>query len=275
MEKEIQALRAAVQEMPESDDPDVNCQLCEDQKDHWVYCIETKGGSIIRGRRIIERASSVDRVDYFTDYAKQWVEKCSACMETARIRSLATKARTRDGNAVSLKMISERYSAKKDAGYEGKDPRALAKVVPSESTLLIGDTGGFKTMVMEFWYNKLLQDFSNRLIWIKESEIVKASYSDGGHAIIESMRNKTHVFINEAFTYECWIGANNMKDGYTQANLVMAFRDIWDYLYTNRQIIVLCDTNMPPESRIKNPDLDSLVRRIDEIFRDGRGRINV
>lgn len=242
------------------------CGACEDTE--WIFCILLPDGSEIRERRKIRMESEIRGRELMAERVKDWVERCPECFAKLRIAANSQVEQKRNDEKVTLALLAKEYKGRLKQEPDLKDPVPFARAIAEASTLIVGDSGSFKTGVLQYWWNRLLHKRGHEgMLWLTETDLVRSFKKDGGESMLATVRKAQFVFLNECFTREAWLSASG--EGSHNQNVTMGMTDFWDFFYSNRQVVIYCDANTSPDERIDPALYARTLRRVGEIFGDG------
>ena len=253
------------------------CSDCEDSG--FVFVGEFRDGTKTRTRKMYHK--------YLIDSGKRiseivqgyYVEPCTNCEKEEEDRFFHAKSRKRNEIPVKLELIETKLSDISLSRFK-VDPIKTARAIPQASTILVGDTGRFKTLIAEYWFNRLLHENfkkSSELIWLTENEIFFQAREDNCRILIKRLKKKKIIFIDELFFPAHWQGMETEEKLNHNRKLEMeGFHDLIEWLYINQEsLLVVATSNYTPEEAVKSERYTMLLRRIDEIFRGEAGRIEI
>jgi len=250
----------------------VECALCKDHK--WIDVAITFDEQIIEDQDLIWLLRAQDPLKIARSYCKR-CPKCALRYEKERVHEFG---RRRDSEYVDMKLIQKYWSKKKDKGAY-TDPVQFAKEPPTGSILLHGETGRFKTLILEYWFNRKL-DAENGDVscmhWIHENHLVQMFQSDAGLSLIEELKSRKvkHFFYDEFLYPVNW--RSREKAGHYSDMVARGFMSLFNYACDNkREFSIYASSNQVPHDVLKEPEVEPLLRRIVETFGAGAGIVKV
>ncbi|MCK6381857.1 MAG: hypothetical protein L6Q54_11520 [Leptospiraceae bacterium] len=147
-------------------------------------------------------------------------------------------------------------------------------LLPEKSTLIIGKTGIGKTKQFKEWMNDFGVDeysynigksyykqlHNKRVGYFTEQDLILCfSKLDDYDSLIRKIDCVNILFLDELFNLYNW---NNIRK---QDYILSRYYSFWDFLYCNREIKVIGNSNHRI-TRIFPEIEDSFLRRIDEVF---------
>lgn len=244
------------------------CADCRDM--FWLDVIELVDGGTLRAQEEVWFVMS----DQPERVSRKYCVPCPKCVKRKTDEAVHERGQYRDGEYVDLKLISK-YWAKKKSKEGMEDPATLARNVPRGSILLYGETGRFKTLTMQYWYNRLLAEHMGdpqKLHWIHENQLTHLAQNDACLTLVEELRTRgvTDFFYEELLYPINWRARE--KGGHYSDMVLRGFMNLFDFFSLHKNDIrVLASGNYLPQDVLKEPESEPLLRRMVEVFNHGQG----
>jgi predicted ATPase len=138
-----------------------------------------------------------------------------------------------------------------------------AENIPIKSTLLIGPTGAGKTLILSYWYNRILykQATLQFMYFTTERELFQELITRP--EIIDRLKKMHYIFIDDMFEALNW--RDQSGDSVTAKTQQMRIRELIDIFYRSQDKLIFASTNNRPDQVVDAPHIQ---RRIDEIFKN-------
>lgn len=245
-----------------------DCELCEDTG--VVPSIVTVNDERFSGVRAIhEYLAKNPTIPKHDLVMSEEGARCEECRVRLMDRKSLEHAKKRNGRQVTIEFVQEAVNQQAGRVTWKSDPMHLAKQTPTESTYLVGGTGTVKTVILELWYNRHLRERrgkTEKLLWMTERRALKQCRVDADQ-LLDELIKKEVVCFDELFYPPEW--KNQDEKGFLNTVGFSGWRDVWEFLSANRQIVVLATSNRRPHEAISEEGTP-LLRRMDEVFGDGR-----
>lgn len=248
------------------------CKHCRDL--HWSDVVVTHDGIKITDPDLAWEIRTLEP----EKVARSYVVECVPCKKRYVQDVVHERGQYRDGVYVDQKLIAQ-YWSKRKKKEDFSDPLLLAKNVPTGSVLIYGETGRYKTLVLQYWYNRKLNDAAGdptQMNWLHENQLVQMFQNDAGFGLIDELkaRKVRHFFLDELLYPVNW--RSREKQGHFSDMVQRGFMNFFDYACNAKgSFNVYATSNFKPEDVLKEPESEPLLRRIIETFSAGSGKVKV
>lgn len=244
------------------------CHDCRDML--WLDVVVTEDGEKITDQnKAWEFAAKTPEA-----VKRRYCVPCESCASAAVKEAIHERGQFRDGEYVDLKLITKYWGKKKDKDSL-VDPIPIAKKLPEGSVLLYGETGRFKTMILQYWYNRILaikMGDPSRMHWIHENQITHLAQNDACLSLIDELRSRDveHFFYDEFLYPINW--RSREKGGHYSDMVSRGFMNLFEFFSSNKSTIkVYASGNYKPQDVLKDVESEPLLRRQLEVFNSGEG----
>lgn len=264
---EIMALAKANANAPKRQ---YKCYKCRDML--WLDVVVTEDGE-----KITDQNKAWEFAAKTPEAVKhRYCVPCENCASAAVKEAIHERGQFRDGEYVDLKLISKYWGKKSDKERDALiDPIPVARKLPTGSVLLYGETGRFKTMILQYWYNRTLaasMGDPSRMHWIHENQITHLAQNDACLSLIDELRARDveHFFYDEFLYPINW--RSREKGGHYSDMVSRGFMNLFEFFSSNKSTIkVYASGNYKPQDVLKDVESEPLLRRQLEVFNSGEG----
>lgn len=266
---------------PEAEGRKAACSLCNDEPGHQMPVQYMRDGTTVTGMAEIDRMVMESNCASIDQVLRTEVVRCTECWPKF-VRKVEMKhAICRSGEEVDYGYIKKLVKANKAKAKLKTDPLKVALRKLDKPCFMYGETGHFKTVILEYWYNKSLHKLhgvTESLFYTTENKMILGFMKEGehgeGNSLIKEWEDRfvTKIFIDELFVP----GNYDAREGHYAQKIRRGFINVFDWMYRNQAIVLVFGTsNYLPEEVLKAEEQQPVIRRFDDAFGGLENRVHM